>query len=196
MFDKHKGNKQDGRSRNDPDRFQDSTDKEKTAPYIPGKSGTIGPGINIKGDITGTENLAIEGTVQGKVELGEHEVLVGKTGRLNADVMAKSVRIEGKVEGDVVGNEKVLITRTGNVTGNIIAPRLILEDGAIFKGTVDMNPPKPAKAAAPETAVKSSVGSAGPELLKTPPGSAGKPAAKAVSVEQGKKEPGFVAKRG
>ena len=193
MFDKNKGSKQDGRKQNDPDRFQDSTAKDSNTPYIPGKTGTIGPGITITGDITGTENLSIEGTVQGKVHLGEHEVIVGKTGRLKADVCAKSIRIEGNIVGDVVGNEKVLITRSGNVQGNIVAPRLILEDGAIFKGTVDMTPPKPVESSL-------SVGSAGPELLKPSSGSAGKadakPAAKPMAVGEAKKDSGFVAKRG
>ena len=120
-------------------------------------------------------------------------MIVGKTGRLKADVCAKSVRIEGNIVGDVVGNEKVLITRSGNVQGNIVAPRLILEDGAIFKGTVDMTPPKPVESSL-------SVGSAGPELLKPSSGSAGKadakPAAKPMAVGEAKKDSGFVAKRG
>ena len=100
----------------------------------------IGSTIKIKGDITGDENLTIEGAVEGSVELGAHEVCIGQSGRVNANVTAKIIKIEGEVKGDITGNEKVVVSKTGNVRGNIIAPRVTLEDGAKFKGSIDMDP--------------------------------------------------------
>lgn len=100
----------------------------------------IGPSIVIKGTVSGEEDLVIQGKVEGSVELGAHEVSVGQSGQVNADVTAKIVRIDGEVAGDIRGHEKVVISKSGNVRGNIIAPRVTLEDGAIFKGSIDMDP--------------------------------------------------------
>lgn len=100
----------------------------------------IGPSIEIKGTVTGDEDLVIQGKVEGSVELGAHELTVGESGRVKADITARTVRIDGEVAGDIRGNEKVVISKSGNVRGNIIAPRMTLEDGAIFKGSIDMDP--------------------------------------------------------
>ncbi len=100
----------------------------------------IGPSIVIKGSVSGDEDLVIQGQVEGSVELGSHEVSVGQSGRVNADITAKVVRIDGEVAGDIRGHEKVVISKSGNVRGNIVAPRVTLEDGAIFKGSIDMDP--------------------------------------------------------
>ena len=100
----------------------------------------IGPTFNIKGDITGDENLVIEGKVEGKVDLGSKDVTIGQTGRVRANVTASVIKIEGEVHGDMQGEEKVVISKTGKVQGNIVAPRVTLEDGAKFKGSIDMDP--------------------------------------------------------
>ena len=100
----------------------------------------IGPSIVIKGTVTGDEDLMVEGTVEGTIDLPSHEVSIGTSGTVNADIHAKIVRIDGEVAGDVDGSEKVVISKSGNVKGNIIAPRVTLEDGAIFKGSIDMDP--------------------------------------------------------
>jgi len=100
----------------------------------------IGPGIKINGDISGDEDLVIKGKVDGKVELGSNEVQIDQSGHVTADVTAKVVKIAGKVRGDIDGREKVVISKSGNVKGNIVAPRVTLEDGAIFKGSIDMDP--------------------------------------------------------
>ena len=100
----------------------------------------IGPSIKIKGEVTGEEDLLIQGTVEGTVDLGNNEVTVGDSGKVYADVKAKNIRIDGEVTGDIDGGEKVVISRSGNVKGNIVAPRVTLEDGAIFKGSIDMDP--------------------------------------------------------
>jgi cytoskeletal protein CcmA (bactofilin family) len=110
----------------------------------------IGPKIKINGDVSGDENLVIEGTVEGKVDLGEYRVDVGQAGKVNADINAKVVKIDGEVTGDITGGEKVIISRTGNVRGNIKSPRMTLEDGAKFKGSIDMDPGEPSGAAKPK----------------------------------------------
>ena len=100
----------------------------------------IGPSITIKGTVTGDEDLTIQGKVEGSIELNDHEVSVGSSGQVTADINARVIRIDGEVSGDVSGNEKVVISKSGNVRGNIVAPRVTLEDGAVFKGSIDMDP--------------------------------------------------------
>lgn len=100
----------------------------------------IGSSITIKGTISGDEDLVIQGRVEGAINLKEHEVTVGESGKITADVTAKTIRIDGEVTGDISGSEKVVLSKTGNLRGNIVAPRVTLEDGAIFKGSIDMDP--------------------------------------------------------
>jgi len=125
-----------------------------SAPASSGRSALIGPGIHVKGDISGDENLVIEGKVDGKILLDNNHVEVGQTGRVNADITAKVIKIAGEVRGDITGTEKVIISRSGNVHGNIVAPRMTLEDGAIFKGSIDMDPSDGAKAKLTNSAKK------------------------------------------
>ena len=100
----------------------------------------IGATIRIKGEISGDENLLIEGNVTGSVSLNGHDLMIGQKGSVEADLSAKTVKVEGQVTGDIEGEEKVIITQTGRVRGNITAPRVTLEDGAKFKGAIDMDP--------------------------------------------------------
>lgn len=118
-----------------------SSPSSAPVPSNPGSSSAvIGKTVVIKGEVTGDENLIIEGKVEGSINLHAHELAVGKSGEVNADITAKVVRIEGQVEGDIIGNDVVTITRSGNVRGNIVSPRVTLEDGAKFKGSIDMDP--------------------------------------------------------
>jgi len=105
-----------------------------------GKAAVIGAGIRVNGEISGSENLLIEGRVDGKVNLSGNDVTIGKSGQVSADVVAKTIRVAGEVNGDLKAKERVVISGTGNVRGNVIAPRVVLEDGAIFKGSIDMDP--------------------------------------------------------
>ena len=101
---------------------------------------SIGPAIRISGDITGEEDLNIEGAVEGTINLPGHAVIIGKSGIVNANISAAKVRIDGRVKGDIIGAEKVVLTANGMTRGNIKAPRVNLEDGAQFKGSIDMDP--------------------------------------------------------
>lgn len=99
---------------------------------------TIGPSIIIKGDLSGGEDLVIEGRVEGKVDLKQHNVTVGKNGRVKADIFGKVVVIEGEVDGNVFAQEQAILRQAGAIRGNITAPRVILKDGSRFKGSIDM----------------------------------------------------------
>lgn len=99
---------------------------------------TIGPSIIIKGDLSGGEDLVIEGRVEGKVDLKQHNVTVGRSGRVKADIFGKVVTIEGEVDGNVFAQEQAILRQAGAIRGNITAPRVILEDGSRFKGSIDM----------------------------------------------------------
>ena len=110
----------------------------------------IGQSIQIKGTITGAENLVVEGSVEGSIDLPDNDLTIGETGQVTADLGAKNVRVDGQVTGDISGSEKVVISKTGRVRGNIIAPRVTLEDGAKFKGSIDMDPGETAKSSKPE----------------------------------------------
>lgn len=101
-------------------------------------SATIGPSIKIKGDVTGDEDLVIQGRIDGTVNLKKHNVTVGPEGRVKANIFGRSVVVDGEVEGDLQGEEQIVLRRTAKVQGNITAPRVTLEDGATFRGGVDM----------------------------------------------------------
>jgi cytoskeletal protein CcmA (bactofilin family) len=103
---------------------------------------TIGPSIFIKGDLSGEEDLVIEGRVEGKVDLKQNNVTVGKNGKVKADVFGRVVTIEGEVTGNVFAREQAILRQSGAISGNIQAPRVILEDGSRFKGSIDMEAPK------------------------------------------------------
>lgn len=122
---------------------------------------TIGATIHIKGDVTGEENLTIDGTVEGTVTVKQHSLQVGKNGRVSADVYAKIIRIEGHVEGNLHAEEQVVVRTSGVVRGNIVSPRLTMEDGCSFKGSVDMEARGDKKSTADAGRKAASNGSAG-----------------------------------
>lgn len=132
-----------------------TTESSPTPPASPNQfqsrsTAMIGQSIQIKGTITGAENLVVEGSVEGSIDLPDNDLTIGETGQVTADLGAKNVRVDGQVTGDISGSEKVVISKTGRVRGNIIAPRVTLEDGAKFKGSIDMDPGETAKSSKPE----------------------------------------------
>lgn len=116
----------------------DQTSIPKTSSLTPA---TIGPTIHIKGDVlvTGKQGVHIDGHVDGTITLNDNVLSVGKEGHINATIDARAIYIEGRVDGDLKGDEQVVIQSSGNVRGNIAAPRVILEDGCKFKGFIDMD---------------------------------------------------------
>jgi len=107
----------------------------------PGRSGrivNIGPSIHIKGELQGDEDLTIDGRVEGKIELRDHNLTIGPNGKIKADLYAKTIVIGGEVTGSAFAAERVEIAPTGRLTGDITSPRITIADGAHFKGSVDM----------------------------------------------------------
>jgi cytoskeletal protein CcmA (bactofilin family) len=110
-----------------------------TADYIKGRPVNIGPSILIKGELTGMEDLTIDGTVEGKIELRDHNLVVGPNGKIKADIYGKTITITGEVRGNAYASHKVEIGETGTLHGDIVAPRIAIADGAHFKGSVEMS---------------------------------------------------------
>jgi cytoskeletal protein CcmA (bactofilin family) len=98
----------------------------------------IGKSVVIKGELNGSEDLTIEGHVEGKIELRDHVLTIGPNGKIKAEVFAKSVIVLGEVAGNVTATEKVDIRDRGSVDGDIISPRVAIAEGAHFRGSVDM----------------------------------------------------------
>lgn len=99
----------------------------------------IGQSIQIKGELTGNEDLTIEGKVDGKIILKEHNLTIGANGRIAAEIQAKTVLVIGEVVGNITSGDKVEVAATGSMRGDIVAPRVVLADGARFKGSIDMD---------------------------------------------------------
>ena len=99
---------------------------------------TIGASVKINGDISGKEDLLINGSVEGAIDFRENDVVIGEKGRVNASVVAKNLCVEGEIKGELRGGEQITIKPSGRVIGDIRAPRVILNDGCQFKGSVDM----------------------------------------------------------
>lgn len=99
---------------------------------------TVGRKIKIKGEVTGEENLLIEGRLEGSVDLRSHSVTVGSEGNVKANIRGRIVIIEGKVQGDLAAEEQIVLLSSASVEGDLTAPRVVLEDGAYFRGGVDM----------------------------------------------------------
>ena len=98
----------------------------------------IGKSVVIKGELNGSEDLTIEGHVEGTIQLKEHVLTIGPNGRIKAQVFAKTVIVLGEVNGNVSASEKVEIRDGGSVDGDIISPRVAIAEGAHFRGSVDM----------------------------------------------------------
>lgn len=128
----------------------------------------IGRSIQINGDVKGDEDLLIEGDVSGTVELKNHALTVGKEGKVKADIYARSITVDGTTDGDLFASERIAIRATAQVRGNLLAPRISLEDGAHFKGAVEMD----------KQAVEKAIGSPQPQSSSS--SSANKPAAQAA----------------
>ena len=99
---------------------------------------SIGKSIVIKGELSGGEDLTIEGQVEGKIELRDHVLTVGSNGRIKAEIAAKSIVVLGQVTGNLIATDKVDIRESGSVEGDVTAPRVAIADGSHFRGTIDM----------------------------------------------------------
>ena len=116
----------------------------------------IGKSVVIKGELNGSEDLTIEGHVEGTIQLRDHVLTIGPNGRIKAQVFAKSVIVLGEVTGNVTASDKVDIRDNGSVDGDIVSPRVAIAEGAHFRGSVDMQrKAAPAQAGAQKPAAAS-----------------------------------------
>jgi cytoskeletal protein CcmA (bactofilin family) len=117
----------------------------------------IGKSVVIKGELSGSEDLTIEGQVEGKIELRQNVLNIGPNSKIKAQIFAKQVVVQGEVIGNVTASEKVDIRDAGSVDGDITSPKVAIAEGAHFRGSIDMQrggakPAEPAKAAPPAPA--------------------------------------------
>jgi cytoskeletal protein CcmA (bactofilin family) len=98
----------------------------------------IGQRVKVEGNIISDQDIRIDGSVHGSVEVGQHEVVLGAGSEVKADVSARSVLVGGKIEGDVTATDRIQIQSTGILLGDVVSPRLIIQDGGMIRGKVDV----------------------------------------------------------
>jgi len=98
----------------------------------------IGKSVQVKGEISGSEDLYVDGEVRGAIELREHSLTVGPHGKVEANVNAREIIVNGALNGNVHASEKIEIRKTGSLMGDLTTARIIIEDGAYFKGSIDI----------------------------------------------------------
>ena len=119
-------------------------------------TGWLGSSLHVKGDITGTEDLLIDGSVEGLIQLDERKLTVGTTAKLTADINARDLVVYGYVEGNVRAKGRIEIKKDGSVIGDLSTARIMIEDGAYFKGSIEID-----KGAEAQRAVKAQPAHAG-----------------------------------
>jgi len=112
-----------------------------TNAHTPNEQATIGKSLVIKGELTGSESLYIDGKVEGSINLPGNRVTIGRNGNVSASIAAREVVVLGKVKGNINASDRVDIRSEGALTGDVIAQRISIEDGAFFKGGIDIRKP-------------------------------------------------------
>jgi cytoskeletal protein CcmA (bactofilin family) len=118
-------------------------------PESRGGSATIGKAVKINGQIHSKEDLYVDGDVEGTVEAPEHKLTIGPNGTVHAAVKGREVVVLGNIQGNVEAADRIEIRKDAKLVGDIRTARIIIEDGAYFKGSIDIVKPEPAKASAP-----------------------------------------------
>src|ERR1700739_1946779 len=124
-----------------------ATERPATSPA--GEQASISKGLSIKGEITGTESLFIDGKVEGSISIPGNRVTVGKNGNVTASISAREIVVLGKLKGNVNATDRVDIRAEGALTGDVAAARISIEDGAFFKGGIDIRKPDSKPTAVP-----------------------------------------------
>ncbi len=142
-----------------------------TTPVVPGaaatgEQATIGKSLVIKGELTGSESLYIDGKVEGAITLPGNRVTVGRNGQVAANISAREIVVLGKVRGNCQASDRVDIRSEGSLTGDVIAARISIEDGAFFKGGIDIR--KPGSGDTPKVPGAATTEAAKPEPVGTP----------------------------
>jgi cytoskeletal protein CcmA (bactofilin family) len=131
----------------------------------PPAGSVLTPSLLIKGEITGREDLFIDGEVQGKIRILEAKVTVGPHGRVLADIEAREILVRGNVQGCLLGHERVEIGQTGEVHGDVISRRLMIDDGAVIHGVVEVQ--RPAEPPEPRVVCPTEIESSQPVEVET-----------------------------
>ncbi len=128
----------------------------------------IGKSLHINGELTGDEDLTVEGSVEGKITLNGHSVTIGANGRVTGEIRAKSVLVAGQVKGNITAEERTEVAATGHVLGDVLAPRVSVADGARFKGSIDTDADSVPGSRVTTTAASGLAGSPNPHRTDTP----------------------------
>ncbi len=115
----------------------DATRPLTTAPA--GSTARLGAGLHIKGEVTGNEDLQIDGSVEGLVQLEDRKLIVGASAKLTADIVAREVVVYGTVKGNLRAKDRIEIKKDGSVVGDLTTARIMIEDGAYFKGSIEID---------------------------------------------------------
>ena len=118
-----------------------ATPTAAAGPAATGEQATIGKSLIVKGEVSGSESLYIDGKVEGAINLPGNRVTVGRNGQVAANIMAREIVVLGKVRGNCQASDRVDIRSEGSLTGDVIAARISIEDGAFFKGGIDIRKP-------------------------------------------------------
>ncbi len=98
----------------------------------------LGQGLHVQGEISGQEDLQIDGRVEGNIALGEHRLTIGPSARVTADIAAREVVVYGNVKGNLRARDRIEIKKDGSVVGDLATARIMIEDGAYFKGSIEI----------------------------------------------------------
>jgi cytoskeletal protein CcmA (bactofilin family) len=98
----------------------------------------IGKSVVIKGELSGSEDLYLDGEIEGSIELRDHSLTIGPNGRVRANINAKNIIVHGKVDGNIAGTDRVELRKSAVLAGDIATQRIVIEDGAFFKGGIDI----------------------------------------------------------
>jgi cytoskeletal protein CcmA (bactofilin family) len=99
----------------------------------------LGASLHMKGEVTGSEDLVIEGTFEGMVQLDQGNLTIGTTAKVTADIVAAEIMVFGNVKGNVRAKKRIKIEKDGSVTGDLTTPEILIEDGAVFKGSIEID---------------------------------------------------------
>src|SRR5713101_6125614 len=100
---------------------------------------SLGPGLKIKGELIGHEDLKLEGKIEGAISLGGHRLNVGSTAHIHANIVAREVVVAGEVTGNVNAPDRIELKKGGSVVGDLTTARIVIEDGAFFKGAIEID---------------------------------------------------------
>lgn len=126
-----------------------TTASRSAEPEVPRGSATIGKSVTIKGQIFSREDLFVDGEINGTLEAQEHRITIGPNGKVEAGIKAREIVILGTVHGNVEASERIDIRKDARLVGDIKTSRIVIEDGAFFKGSIDITKAEAPKAAPP-----------------------------------------------